>query len=111
MLSGEVANSNSIVFGLTRPEPEHTIYHLRDKHANNYNTDAGITDAGTWMGVHRASFLINISWLDWYEEVFEDAKGVIRIRKSKKDRQHIGQKKKYKKTKLIYKTLHRKLNI
>jgi len=59
VLSGEVANSNSIVFGLTRPEPEHTIYHLRDKHANNYNTDAG-----TWMGVHRASFLINISWLD-----------------------------------------------
>jgi hypothetical protein len=29
---------------------------------------------------------------------FEDTKGVIRIRKSKKDRQHNGQKKKYKMT-------------
>jgi hypothetical protein len=31
----------------------------------------------------------------WYmdQEEFEDTKGVIRIRKSKKDRQHIGQKK------------------
>jgi len=29
---------------------------------------------------------------------FEDTKGVIRIRKSKKDRQHNGQKKKDKKT-------------
>ena len=32
-------------------------------------------------------------------EVFEDSKGVIRIRKSKKDRSHNGQKKKYKRTK------------
>ena len=32
------------------------------------------------------------------EEQFEDIKGVIRIRKSKKDRQHNGQKKKYKRT-------------
>ena len=31
-------------------------------------------------------------------EVFEDTKEVIRIRKSKKNRQHNGQKKKYKKT-------------
>ena len=30
------------------------------------------------------------------EEEFEDAKGVIRIRISKKDRQHKAQKKKYK---------------
>ena len=29
-----------------------------------------------------------------YEEEFEDTKGIIRIRKSKKDRQHNGQKKK-----------------
>ena len=32
------------------------------------------------------------------EEEFEDTKGVIRIHKSKKDRQHNGQKKKYKRT-------------
>jgi hypothetical protein len=33
-----------------------------------------------------------------YEEEFEDTKLVIRIRNSKKDRQHNGQKKKDKKT-------------
>jgi len=32
-----------------------------------------------------------------YEE-FKETKGVIRIRKSKKNRQHNGQKKKYKRT-------------
>ena len=36
--------------------------------------------------------------------MFEDTKGVIRIRKSKKDRQHNGQKKKYKGQTTIYKT-------
>jgi hypothetical protein len=41
-----------------------------------------------------------------YEE-FEDTKGVIRIRKSKKNRQHKGQKKKYKQrsTKHTHKTI------
>jgi hypothetical protein len=38
------------------------------------------------------------------KDEFEDTKGVIRIRKSKKDRQHNDQKKKEKK-------LHRKLKI
>ena len=33
-----------------------------------------------------------------HQEQFEDTKGVIRIRKSKKDRQHIGLKKKDKMT-------------
>jgi hypothetical protein len=45
------------------------------------------------------------------EEEFEDTKGVIRIRKSKKDRQHNGQKKKYKRQTTVYKTLHIKLKI
>ena len=36
--------------------------------------------------------------------MFEDTKWVIIIRISKKDRQHNGQKKKYKKTNRIYKT-------
>jgi hypothetical protein len=34
----------------------------------------------------------------WIQEEFEDTKGVIRISKSKKDRQHNGQKKKNKMT-------------
>jgi hypothetical protein len=29
-----------IVFGLTRPVLEHTIYCTQDEHANNYTTDA-----------------------------------------------------------------------
>ena len=37
-------------------------------------------------------------------EEFEDTKGVIRIRKSKKDRQHNGQQKKDKRTQRSYKT-------
>ena len=37
------------------------------------------------------------SYLNWQEE-FEDTKGVIRIRKSKKDKQHNDQKKKDKRT-------------
>ena len=32
----------------------------------------------------------------YMQEEFEDTKGAIRIRKSKKNRQHNGQKKKYK---------------
>jgi hypothetical protein len=43
--------------------------------------------------------------------MFEDVKGVIGSRKSKKDRQHNAQKKKDKTQTSIYKTLHRKLKI
>jgi len=46
------------------------------------------------------------------EEKFEDTKGLIRSRKSKKDRQHNGQRKQKDTGKItIYKTLHRKLMI
>ena len=46
------------------------------------------------------------------EEEFGDIKGVIRIRKSKKDRQHNGQKKKRTKGQTtIYKASHIKLKI
>jgi len=38
------------------------------------------------------------------EKEFEDTNGVIRIRKSKKDRQHNGQKKKENNQTTIYKT-------
>ena len=40
MLSGEAINTNFIVFSLTWPGLEPTIYHTRGKHANHYATDA-----------------------------------------------------------------------
>jgi hypothetical protein len=43
-----------------------------------------------------------------YREEFEDATGIIRIRKSK-DRQHNGQKKKYKRTNNDLQSIHIKL--
>ena len=45
-----------------------------------------------------------------YREEFEDATGIIRIRKSK-DRQHNGQKKKYKRTNNDLQSTHIKLKI
>ena len=42
---------------------------------------------------------------------FEDTKGVIKIRKSKKDRQDNGQKKKNKRTNNDLQNIHSKLNI
>jgi hypothetical protein len=59
-------------------------------------------------------YSINASWTfnlisswdehDFIEEEFEDTNGVIRIRKSKENRQHNGQKNKYKGQTTIYKT-------
>ena len=45
------------------------------------------------------------------QEEFEDAKGAIRIRKSKKNRQHNGQEKKYKRTSNDLQNIHIKLKI
>ena len=45
------------------------------------------------------------------QEEFEDTKGAIRIRKSKKNRQHNGQKKKYKGTNNDQQNIHIKLKI
>ena len=45
------------------------------------------------------------------DEEFEDTKGVIRIRISKKNGQHNGQKKKYKRTKNDQQNIHIKLKI
>ena len=42
-----------------------------------------------------------------YKEEFEDTKGVIKIRKSKKNRQHNGQKEKVRKDKHTHKTKDR----
>ena len=43
--------------------------------------------------------------------MFEDTNGVIRIRKSMKERQHNGQKKKYKRTNKGLQNIHIKLEI
>ena len=51
-----------------------------------------------------------LAYYAYVEEEFEDTKGEIRIRKSK-DRQHNGQKKKYKRTNNDLQTLHIELNI
>jgi hypothetical protein len=40
MLSGEATHTNVIVFDLTRPGLEPTIYHTPDEYANHYTTDA-----------------------------------------------------------------------
>jgi len=45
------------------------------------------------------------------EEEFEDTKGEIRIRISKKNRQHNDQKKKYKRTNNDQQNIHKKLKI
>ena len=45
------------------------------------------------------------------KEEFEDTKGVIRIRILKKNRQHNGQKKKYKRTNNDQQSIHIKLKI
>ena len=45
------------------------------------------------------------------KEEFEDTKGEIRIRISKKNRQHNGQKKKYKRTNNDQQNIHIKLKI
>jgi hypothetical protein len=40
VLSGEATNTNLIVFGLTQPGLEPTIYRIRGEHTNHYRTDA-----------------------------------------------------------------------
>jgi hypothetical protein len=45
------------------------------------------------------------------EEEFEDTKGAIRIRISKKNRQHSGQKKKYKRTNNDQQNIYIKLKV
>jgi hypothetical protein len=47
----------------------------------------------------------------WSRQEFEDTKGVIRICKSKKYRQHNDQKKKYKRWNNDLKNMHNKLKI
>jgi hypothetical protein len=69
-----------------------------------------ITEACPWrthrQGVTQACVVSN-----WNLEEFEDIKGGIRIRISKKIRQHNGQKKKYKMTNKDLQNIHIKLKI
>ena len=55
------------------------------------------------------NFLLINTYLKMKE--FEDTKGAIRIRISKKNRQHNGQKKKYKRTNNDLQSIHIKLKI
>ena len=45
MLSGEATNTNFIVFGLTRPGLEFTIYRTRGEHANHCATDVVVVSS------------------------------------------------------------------
>ena len=49
--------------------------------------------------------------IDMKQEKFENTKGTIRIRLSKKNRQHNGQKKKYKRTNNDLQNIHIKQKI
>jgi hypothetical protein len=40
VLRGETTNTNFVVFGLTRPGLEPTIYGTQDEHTNHYATEA-----------------------------------------------------------------------
>ena len=59
------------------------------------------------------SYGMFVSWRSgiYLEEEFEDTKGVIRIRISKKNRQHHGQNKKYNRTNNDLQNIHIKLMI
>jgi hypothetical protein len=57
VLSGEATNTNFIVFGLTQPGLEPTIYRTRGEHTNHYATD----------GVHQkidGSFIQNVFYFE-----------------------------------------------
>ena len=55
--------------------------------------------------------MIKRECLNLFQEEFEDTKGVIRTRKSKKNRRYNGQKKKYKRTNNDLQNIHIKLKI
>ena len=65
--------------------------------------------------MQKTRFVLYIRYLRFYyipiQEEFEDTKGVIRIRISKKNRQHNGQKKKDKGTNNDLQNIHIKLKI
>jgi hypothetical protein len=64
-----------------------------------------IFEAARWF------FIFSLFTVFEYEYEFEDTKGVIRIRISKKNRQHNDQEKKYKRTNNDLQNMHIKLKI
>jgi hypothetical protein len=60
MLSGEAANTNFIVFGLTRPGLEPTIYCTRGEHAKHYTTDS-VEDNSIWVDIDLTSDCVSFS--------------------------------------------------
>ena len=67
MLSAEAPNTNFIVFGLTRPGLESTIYHTRGEHANHYTTDA-VVQRMIVYNILNPYFNLDcyfIAWFDW----------------------------------------------
>jgi hypothetical protein len=65
---------------------------------------------GYFVHVHIRSAGVDSSGPEVCEE-FRDTKGVIRIRISKRNRQHNGQKKKYKRTNNDLQNIHKELQI
>jgi len=59
----------------------------------------------------KAIFIRLTILITYLLEEFDDTKGVIRIRKLKKNRQHNGQQKKYKRTNNDLQSMHIKLKI
>jgi hypothetical protein len=59
----------------------------------------------------KIAFHLYFKILYYLQEEFEDTKGAIRIRISKKNWQHNGQKKKYKRTNNDLQNIHIKLKI
>ena len=57
MISGEVAHTNVIVFGLHRSGHEPTIYRTRGEHANHYTTDA--------VGLKGEDTQLNTLFISW----------------------------------------------
>jgi hypothetical protein len=67
VLSGEATNINFIVFGLTRPVLEPTIYRTRGEHANHYTTDAvtildGVQTILIYVGTGITQRLFGSNW-------------------------------------------------
>jgi hypothetical protein len=75
-----------------------------------YRQRMGILKHNTFYFVRKDDTNNSLSTRKKMEE-FEDTKGAIKIRISKKDRHHNGQKKKYKRTNNDLQNIHIKLKI
>jgi hypothetical protein len=93
-------------------------HHLSNNFTDNHRNKATLLKKQYDPQGYRYNVVMIYFWARWvvgtnillYEE-FEDTKGVIRIRISKKNRQHNGQKKKYKGTNNNLQDIHTKLKI